>query len=103
MPEPIPRPTRLRPVFAFFGARRLDRFIAMIFLAHAPIGIQSHRLAFVIVWSAMKFHDRELADYKRLTTRELVQDADEMWDGLDHATDRLIVHTLNDLVEAGKA
>src|SRR5271154_3691976 len=36
MPEPIPRPTRLRPVFAFLGARRLDRFFAMIFLAHAP-------------------------------------------------------------------
>src|ERR1700733_14393409 len=36
MPDPIPRPTRLRPVFAFLGARRLDRFFAIVFLAHAP-------------------------------------------------------------------
>src|ERR1700677_1517337 len=47
MPEPIPRPTRLRPVFAFLGARRLDRFFAMIFLAHAPDEHQLKRLAFV--------------------------------------------------------
>jgi hypothetical protein len=27
MPEPIPRPTRFLPEFAFFGARIFDRFI----------------------------------------------------------------------------
>src|ERR1700753_1848811 len=36
MPEPIPRPTRLRPVLAFRGARRLDRFFAMISSLIAP-------------------------------------------------------------------
>src|SRR5271170_4674600 len=51
MPEPIPRPTRLRPVFAFLGARRLDRFFAMIFLAHAPDGSELIGLAFVKVVS----------------------------------------------------
>ena len=39
MPEPIPRPTRLRPVLAFFGARRLDRFCAMISSLIAPGGV----------------------------------------------------------------
>jgi hypothetical protein len=47
MPDPMPRPTRLRPVFAFLGARRFDRFFAMIFLAVAPAGLESCRLAFV--------------------------------------------------------
>src|SRR5882762_3386030 len=47
MPEPIPRPTRLRPVFAFLGARRLDRFFAIVFLAHAPDEALLMRLAFV--------------------------------------------------------
>src|SRR5580658_1731951 len=36
MPDPIPRPTRLRPVLAFLGARKFERFFAMIFLAVAP-------------------------------------------------------------------
>ena len=30
MPDPMPRPTRLRPVLAFLGARKFDRFFAMI-------------------------------------------------------------------------
>jgi hypothetical protein len=37
MPDPMPRPTRLRPVFAFLGARKFERFFAMIFLAIAPV------------------------------------------------------------------
>src|SRR5579863_5576012 len=36
IPEPMPRPTRLRPVFACFGARKFDRCFAMILLALAP-------------------------------------------------------------------
>src|ERR1700691_2365990 len=36
MPDPMPRPTRLLPVLAFLGARKFDRFFAMIFLAVAP-------------------------------------------------------------------
>src|SRR3954462_16016770 len=36
MPDPIPRPTRLRPVFAFLGARRLERLVGIDFLAVAP-------------------------------------------------------------------
>ena len=40
MPDPIPRPTRLRPVFAFLGARKFDRFFAMIFLANSAGGIE---------------------------------------------------------------
>src|SRR5579875_69932 len=30
MPEPMPRPTRLRGALAFFGARRFDRFLAIV-------------------------------------------------------------------------
>jgi hypothetical protein len=45
MPDPIPRPTRLRDVFAFFGARRFDKFFAMIFLAVTPAGLDTRRLA----------------------------------------------------------
>src|ERR1700761_6948208 len=30
MPEPIPRPTRFLPVFACLGARRLERFFAIL-------------------------------------------------------------------------
>jgi hypothetical protein len=29
MPDPMPRPTRLRPVLAFFGARKFDRFLVI--------------------------------------------------------------------------
>jgi hypothetical protein len=29
MPDPMPRPTRLRFSFAFFGALSVDKFIAM--------------------------------------------------------------------------
>src|ERR1700683_2554707 len=36
MPDPMPRPTRLRPVLAFLGARKFDRFFAIVFLAVAP-------------------------------------------------------------------
>src|ERR1700721_4640897 len=36
MPDPMPRPTRLRPVLAFLGARKFERFFAIIFLAVAP-------------------------------------------------------------------
>src|SRR6202041_2333697 len=48
MPEPIPRPTRLRPVFALRGARRFDRFFAMFFLAVAPDKVDPCRLAFLM-------------------------------------------------------
>src|SRR5580698_5060306 len=33
IPDPMPRPTRLRLVFAFFGALRFDRFIAIAFIS----------------------------------------------------------------------
>src|ERR1700741_5684010 len=34
IPEPIPRPTRLRFSVAFFGARRFDKFMARFLLLH---------------------------------------------------------------------
>src|SRR4051795_9136660 len=47
MPDPIPRPTRLRPVFAFLGARKFERFFAMIFLANSAGGVEPRRLALI--------------------------------------------------------
>jgi hypothetical protein len=36
----------LRPVFAFLGARRFERFFAMIFLANSAVRVEPRRLAF---------------------------------------------------------
>jgi hypothetical protein len=36
----------LRPVFAFLGARKFERFFAMIFLANSAGEIEFHQLAF---------------------------------------------------------
>src|ERR1700683_5208951 len=46
MPDPMPRPTRLRPVLAFLGARKFERFFAMIFLANSAAEVDPQRLAF---------------------------------------------------------
>src|ERR1700685_818430 len=55
MPDPMPRPTRLRPVFAFLGARKLERFFAMIFLAVAPNRVGPRRLALCVKLLAASF------------------------------------------------
>src|SRR6185369_15958289 len=77
MPDPIPRPTRLRDVFAFFGARRFDKFFAMIFLAVTPARLDTRRLALM----------RLLA----------FQNPHQMRNGLHHTANGFCIHALNDL------
>ena len=110
MPEPIPRPTRLRPVFAFFGARRLDRFFAIDFLAHAPGQLD--------LAADSRFQDRasNSGSSQPCVTRHYgcrhrgkallapepaspSSDPDQMRNRLHHAANGLIVHPLHDLVQ----
>src|SRR3984885_2953521 len=91
MPEPIPRPTRLRLLFAFFGARRLERFVAIASSLNAGSGLPmkaAGRLAFVLVL--------------RTTRPQLLDDAHQMRNGLHHAADRRRILTLHDLVQPGE-
>src|SRR5436305_1534451 len=82
MPEPIPRPTRFLPVLAFLGARKLERFFAMIFLAIAPSGV--------------------IQDDSRLWELAF-ENPNQVRDGLDHAADGFVVDALDDLVQPREA
>src|ERR1700677_1637202 len=80
MPEPIPRPTRFLPVFAFLGARRLERFFAITVLAQRRSGATDSLLFY-----------------------GLLDDPYQVGHSLDHASDRRRIFPLYDLIEAGKA
>src|SRR5216684_2827177 len=80
MPEPMPRPTRLRFSDAFFGARMLDKFINKL------SAISSQR----------KTACAEADGF-------LLQDLDQMRNLSHHAANRCVVWTLNHLVQPGKS
>src|SRR5882757_6241191 len=86
MPEPMPRPTRLRLVFAFFGARRLERFVAIV-----PRSTPAHSGPTRILVCV------------RTTRPRLLDDAHQMRNCLDHAADRRRILALHDLVQPGEA
>src|SRR5579864_7937057 len=73
MPEPIPRPTRLRFSDAFFGARIFDKFINTL--------------------SSVSSSAMNLAD---LMAR--LHDLDQMRNLRDHAANRLVIRTLDHLI-----
>src|SRR6202522_4079401 len=78
IPDPIPRPTRFLPVFAFLGARKLERFFDIVSSLNAgPV----------------------------LPTRffGLLYDPHQVRHGLHHASDRSRIFPLYHLIEAGKA
>src|SRR5581483_6813003 len=87
MPEPIPRPTRFLLEFAPFGARRFERFFAMISSLNAGPFLKQNRLALPRVR-----HDGGLLD-----------DANQVRNLLHHAANRRTVLALDNLVQPRKA
>ncbi|HET9086374.1 MAG TPA: hypothetical protein VFN53_02510 [Acidobacteriaceae bacterium] len=78
MPDPIPRPTRFFPEFAFLGARNVDKFIIPVLNSHAM------RLA---------------AGYALFLSghQPLLNDANQMWNRLHHPAYGRGVFTLYNL------
>ena len=87
----MPRPTRLRFRFAFFGARKFDRFFAC-FLAQRRMRSDSPDSRFVFAPKA------------RVPGRlVLVDDPHQVRHRLHHAANRGLVHALHDLVQPREA
>src|SRR5208283_5390541 len=89
MPDPMPRPTRLRFVVAFFGARMFDKFISKL------SAFSSQPSAF----SPKRFTPR--ADSRKLMA--LFHHFDHMRHLGHHAADSLVVRTLDDLIQPGES
>src|SRR5271165_6897776 len=89
MPEPMPRPTRLRFSVAFFGARMFDKFISKL------SAFSSQPSAF----SPKRFTPR--ADSRKLMA--LFHHFDHMRHLGHHAADSLVVRTLDDLIQPGES
>src|ERR1039458_3915328 len=90
MPEPIPRPTRLRFSVAFFGARMFDKFMT-VFLQSA-----SSRLSRSWVLGVRSYDPRT-------ETEHLFHKLDQMRNLGHHAANGLVVRTFNHLIESGES
>src|SRR5580704_16227191 len=87
MPEPMPRPTRLRFSVAFFGARMFDKFISKLSVSYEP---RVTSLDFMFC-SQIKARN------------SLFHHFDQMRHLGHHAADGAVVRTLNDLIQPREA
>src|SRR5215831_4606233 len=97
MPEPMPRPTRLRFSDAFFGARMLDRFICFASCQTRVSKFQGFRVSkfspIASDFETLKPWHLETSHYDLYQMRYL----------LHHAANGRRIRTLNHLVQPGKS